>query len=571
MAFPSSKSCRLVGIIALLAGCTSSTDDPNPIASGGSVSAGGTDAVGGGGSGAGGSVSVTSDVGVVPAGRLNRTHYNNSVRDLLGTSLRPADGFPADELVLGFDVIAGVLRVQPEHVEKYLAAGEDLVAELLARPTTDPVRQRYFACDVTSGAECIGQVTKSLAQAAWRRPVTDAEIAPYVQAAIAQSSAEAGISVALRAVLTSSKFLFRWELDPNPEDAAPHLVSGYELATRLSYALWGTTPDAELLAAAADGSLQTPEGVLLQTRRLLSTGAGIGPLIETFAAQWLNVNQVATVTPDGGIFPSFDAELRASMMGETKEVIRDFWQNDVPVSQLFAADFTYVNARLAQHYGLAGVSGAGFQRVPLAGTTRGGLLTLGSFLTATSNPTRTSPVKRGYFVLDRLLCAAPPPPPADVDLNIDTGTGFEDLSVRERVAKHLEKGTTCFACHKIMDPIGLGLEHYDAIGAYRDADAFGPIDATGTLPSANGDVAFNGAKELAAYLAADERTLPCVVTKLMTYGLGRELRDLQLPYKDSVVTATKTGGGNFRAAIESLVQSDLFRTRRAAKADEVKP
>lgn len=571
MTFTFSKSCRLVGIIALLAGCTAETGGITPGgAPGGSGGIGGSMS-GGGGSGAGGSVSSTADIGFAPAGRLNRTHYNNTVRDLLGTSLRPADGFPADELVLGFDVIAGVLRVQPEHVEKYLAAGEELVAELMARPATDPVRQRYFACDVASGAACIGQVTKNLAQAAWRRPVTDAELAPYVQAATAQATAEAGISVALRAVLTSAKFLFRWELDPNPDDATAHLVNGYELATRLSYALWGTTPDAELLAAAANGSLQTPEGALAQTRRLLSTGASIGPLIESFAAQWLNVNQVGTVTPDAGLFPSFDAELRAAMMGETKELVRDFWQNDLPVSQLFSADFTYVNARLAQHYGIPGVTGAAFQRVPVAGSTRGGLLSLGSFLTATSNPTRTSPVKRGYFVLDRLLCSAPPPPPADVDLNIDTGTGFENLSVRERVAKHLEKGTTCFACHRIMDPIGLGLEHYDAIGTYRDADTFGPIDATGKLPSPNGEVAFNGAKELATFLAADERTLPCVVTKLMTYGLGRELQNLQEPFKESVVTATKTNGGNFRAAIESLVQSDLFRMRRAAKVEEVKP
>jgi hypothetical protein len=516
-------------------------------------------------------VSTTADLGVVPAGRLNRTHYNNSVRDLLGTSLRPADGFPADELVLGFDVIAGVLRVQPEHVEKYLAAAEELVAELMARPATDANRQRYFTCDLATGAACIGQVTKNLAQVAWRRPVTDAELAPYVALASAQATPEAGVTVALRAVLTSSKFLFRWELDPSPDDATAHLVSGYEVATRLSYALWGTTPDAALLAAAADGSLQTPEGVLAQARRLLTTGAGIGPLIDGFAAQWLNVNQVATVTPDPTLFPSFDATLRASMMGETKELVRDFWQNDLPVSQLFTADFTYVDARLAQHYGLPAPSGQGFARVAVAGTTRGGLLALGSFLTATSNPSRTSPVKRGYYVLDRLLCSAPPPPPAEVDLNIDTATGFENLSVRARVAKHLEKGSTCFGCHKIMDPIGLGLEHYDAVGAYRDADAFGPIDATGTLPGANGEVAFDGAKQLAAFLVADERTLPCVVSKIMTYGLGRELQGSQQAFKESVVSATKSGGGNFRAAFEALVQSDLFRMRRAAKPEEVKP
>lgn len=563
----------MVALVAA-AGCTADVGSgPGATtagAGGTSVNTAGTTGSSGGGSSNGGGAQA-SDVGVVPAGRLNRTQYANTVRDLLGTSLKPASSFPADDLVLGFDVIAGVLRVQPEHIEKYLAAGDALVGELLARPATDPLRARYISCDLASGAPCVTEVTRKLATAAWRRPVSDAELAPYVAAAQAQSSAEAGLSVALRAVLTSAKFLFRWELDPSPDDATPHLVSGFEMASRLSYAITSSTPDAELLAAAADGRLQTADGVLAQTKRLLSGPTGLDPLIDGFAAQWLNVNQVDAVVPNAVAFPSFDAALRASLIGETKAVVRDFWSNDLPVSRLFDADFTYVDARLAQHYGLSGVSGTGFQRVPTAGTTRGGLLTLGSFLTSTSNPTRTSPVKRGFYVLDRLLCSAPPPPPGDVDLNIDAGSGFETLSVRQRAAKHLEKGTSCFACHKVMDPIGLGLENYDAIGAYRQADAFGPIDATGTLPTETGEVAFNGARELAAQLAADARTLPCVVSKLMTFTLGRELRDPQEGFKLAIASATQQNGGHLRAAIEAIVVSDLFRMRRAATAAEVMP
>lgn len=549
-----------------MAGCASSG------AGGGSPPGVGGSSGSGGNSSLGGSVTTTpgdaGDIGAVPVARLNRTQYDNSVRDLLGTSLHPAEAFPADELVLGFDVIGGALRVQPEHVEKYLAASDTLVSELLARTPTDPLRQRYVTCDVASGAACIGQVTKNLAAAAWRRPVTDAEIAPYVTAAQAQTDAQAGLSVALRAVLTSAKFLFRWELDPNPEDSTPHLVSGHEMATRLSYALWSTTPDAELMAAAASGALQTPEGVLTQTRRLLDTGESLVPLVNTFGAQWLNVNQVNAVVPDVDAFPDFDADLRAAMVGETKELLREFLAQKLPVTRLFDADFTYVNARLAQHYGISGVPATGWHRVPTAGTTRGGLLTLGSYLTATSNPTRTSPVKRGYFVLDRLLCAAPPPPPADVDLNIDTGSGVEMLSVRERVALHQKKGTTCFACHQVMDAIGLGLENYDAIGAYRTMDSFGPIDATGTLPGASAETPFNGARELSALLATDTRTLPCVVKKLMTFTMGRELSTAQEPLEAAVASATAQAGGSLRAAIESIVVSDVFRMRRAATAQE---
>jgi len=371
-------------------------------------------------------------------------------------------------------------------------------------------------------------------------------------------------------VLTSSKFLFRWELDPNPDDTTPHPVNGYEMATRLSYALRSTTPDAELLQAAADGRLATAEGVLAQTRRLLDSGDGLVPFVNTFGAQWLNVNQVATVVPNPEAFPGFDDALRASMIVETKTWLHELMTTNVPVSRLFDADFTHVDARLASHYGLPAPA-QGWARVSTAGTTRGGLLTQGSYLTATSNPTRTSPVKRGYFVLDRLLCSAPPPPPADVNLNIDQGSGLEDLSVRQRVAKHLEKGTTCFACHQVMDPIGLGLESYDAIGVFRTADAYGAIDATGTLPAAEGPASFDGVRELSALLAKDARTLPCVVKKLMTFSLGRELEAQQAPLEQAVTSATAQNGGSLRAAIEAIVVSDIFRMRRPQGAAEVKP
>jgi hypothetical protein len=514
---------------------------------------------------------ASGDIGFAPVGRLNRTQYDNTVRDLLGTTQQPAQVFPSDELVLGFDAIASVQRVQPEHVEKYLAASDSLVTELLARAPTDPLRQRYVTCDVTAGAGCVGEVVKNLASAAWRRPVTEAEIAPYVSAAQAQASVAAGISVALRAVLTSAKFLFRWELDPNPEDAKPHALNGYEMATRLSYALRSTTPDAELSSAAADGRLATSDGVLAQARRLLDTEPGLVPFVNSFGAQWLNVNQVDAVTPNAQEFPSFDAELRASMIEETKQFLRELMSTNVPVSRLFDADFAYVNPRLAQHYGISPAPAQGWQRVATAGTSRGGLLTLGSYLTATSNPTRTSPVKRGYFVLDRLLCSAPPPPPADVSLNIDEGSGLENLPVRQRVAKHEEKGSTCYACHQVMDAIGLGLENYDAIGTYRAADSFGPIDATGTLPSGDAKVAFNGVRELSALLAKDPRTLPCVVKKLMTFSLGRELSSAQAPLEQAISTATLQNGGSLRAAIEAVVTSDIFRMRRAQAASEVAP
>lgn len=561
---------RGAALSALIAGCAAEPGNVTPASTPGGNAGSGAGLAGGAGVGNAGGPSTASDIGAPPMGRLNRTQYDNTVRDLLQTAQRPAaDGFPADELVLGFDTIASVLRVQPEHVEKYLAASELLVAELLARPATDPARAKYFTCDVSTGALCLGTVIRNLASAAWRRPATDAELAPYLAAAQAQPTPQLGLNVALRAVLTSVKFLYRLELDPNVESAEPHPVSGHELATRLSYAIWGTMPDAELRQAADSGALATPEGVLAQTRRLLDTGAGFTPLVDTFGAQWLNVNQVNAVTPDPTDFPGFDASLRASMIGEAKAFVREFLQGQHPVSQLLTADFAFVNGRLAQHYGIPGITGDAFQRVSTAGTTRGGLLRLGSFLTATSNPNRTSPVKRGYYVLDRLLCSAPPPPPADVNLNIDQGSGLEKLSVRERLAAHGKKGAACIACHRSMDPIGLGLENYDAVGTYRSADAFGPIDASSSLPGDPSPTAFNGPVELANLLANDQRMLPCVVQKLMTFTMGREIGPKQTPLKDAIAVTTQANGSNLRAAIETLVVSDIFRTRRAASAAEV--
>ena len=521
---------------------------------------------------AAGAAAASTDLGVPTVARLNRTQYDQTVRDLLHTELHPAaDGFPADELVLGFDTIASALRVQPEHVEKYLAAAEALVSEFLARPATDPVRARYFSCDVVSDGACLTTVLRNFASSAWRRPVSDAELAPYLAAVQAQKTVDLGLRVALCAVLSSANFLYRWEFDPDPERSEAHFLNGNELATRLSYALWGTLPDTELRRAADSGALATTDGILAQTRRLLDAGAGVTPLVDSFGAQWLNLNQLKVVTPDRGLFPAFDDALRSAMIGETKAYLHEFLHSALPVARLYDADFTFVNARLAEHYGMTGITGDALQRVP-AGSQRGGLLRLGSFLTSTSNPTRTSPVKRGYFVLDRLLCAAPPPPPPAVNLNIDQGSGLDGLSVRQRLLVHEQKGATCFNCHQVMDALGFALENYDFVGAYRDSDAFGPIDATSELPTqGGGSTSFDGAAELSALLATDERTLPCVVQKLLTFMLGREIGAAQEPAKADIVAHTRASGGSLRAVIEAIVVSDIFRKRRAASAAEVSP
>jgi hypothetical protein len=274
------------------------------------------------------------------------------------------------------------------------------------------------------------------------------------------------------------------------------------------------------------------------------------------------------------MFSAFNDTNRQAMIEESKQFLGDFLLGQRPVADMMTADFTYLNAGLAMLYGLPAVSGDSLQRVSTAGTNRLGMLTLGSFLAGTSNPTRTSPVKRGLYVLDRLLCSAPPPPPAGVNTNIDQGSGLENLSVRQRLAQHQMKGAACGACHKTMDAIGLGLENFDAIGRYRQSDEFGPIDATGSLPTSDGTgtVQFDGVSKLAQVLATDSRLLPCVVQKLLTFGVGRAFdRDADIPLRDELAAGAAVKGASLRAAIDAVILGEVFRSRRAASQAEVTP
>jgi hypothetical protein len=552
-------------------------DDPagNPGAAGtGTVSTGQAGATGSAGTsgttGAAGSSAGPLDIGFGPAARLNQRQYNNTIKDLLGSPLTPADTFPPDEQTLGFDVIAGVLRVQPEHVEKYIAAAHLIVDEFLARPATDPYKAKYLTCDYkTAGAACQTTILKAFTAKAWRRPVQDAELTPYLTLAAAQPTPEEGLNAALVAVLSSTKFVFRLEGDPDPNNTTPHRLTGHELATRLSYFLWSTMPDDALFAAADSGALLTDAGLDTQIGRMLGVTARARALVDTFGAQWLEVNRMQSVTPDGTMFAAFTPAVRQAMMDETKEFVWDFLSSDRPVGQMLTADFTYVNATLAQLYGLPATTGTALQKVTTGGTTkRAGLLTQGSYLAGTSNPTRTSPVKRGLYVLDRLLCAAPPPPPATVNLNIDQGSGLENLPLRARLAEHQKQGSSCIACHVTMDAIGLGMENYDAIGRYRTNDEFGAIDPAGVLPGPNSTkIPFAGVTEMAQALSMDARLVPCLVQKLMTFGVGREFGTKQGPLRDAV--AANAGSGTLRAAIAAVIKSDVFRSRRAATLAEV--
>jgi hypothetical protein len=295
-------------------------------------------------------------------------------------------------------------------------------------------------------------------------------------------------------------------------------------------------------------------------------------LANTFGAEWLDLGAVQIVTPDPKMFPAFNASVQSAMVEETERFVLDYISNGKTIPQMLSADFTWVNPTLAAYYGMPAVTGTDFVRVPVASANRtGGLLTMGSFLTGVSNPTRESPTKRGLYVLDRLLCSAPPPPPAGVNLSaIDTSN--TSMPIRARLAAHQQTGAGCAACHATMDSIGLGLENYDAIGRYRTMDSFGTIDASGKLPVlSGGTMDFDGVNQLASILAADPRFVPCVMQNMLTFSIGRDFSRDTTTWVAQLTQLAGGGTATLRGALETVVMSDAFRSRRAALATEVMP
>jgi Protein of unknown function (DUF1592)/Protein of unknown function (DUF1588)/Protein of unknown function (DUF1595)/Protein of unknown function (DUF1587)/Protein of unknown function (DUF1585) len=505
-------------------------------------------------------VESSTDPGLLTLRRLNKIEFDNTVRDLLGTSLRPGENFPPENLDEGFDVIGEALTIQPLHLELMEKAAADLASELIARPADDPYRQRILSCDAWSDAVCVQTILTDLANRAWRRPVETTEIESLAALIQHGSTPDEGLSLALQGVFLSPHFLYRVEIDPNPLASAPHALNPYELASRLSYLLWSSMPDDALFDAAKAGELQTDEQILAQLDRMLADAKSQG-FVSHFAGQWLNLRRVEQVNPDYETFPEFDLDLRTAMRIESESFFRAILDTDVPIAELLTAPYTFVNARLAEHYGLSGQFSEEFVRVSTEGSTRAGLLTQGSFLALTSNPTRTSPVKRGKWVLDQLLCEGPPPPPPGVETDLEA-VGEGELTTRERLELHRVQ-PSCAGCHVMMDPIGLSFENFDAVGAYRTEEGGAAIDASGLLPVGGETVAFQGPQELAQIISEDPRLVTCAVKKLVTYGVGRKVGKAERPMIESIVTGANERGNSLRDILSAVVTSHAFKTRRA--------
>ncbi|MCY4077134.1 MAG: DUF1592 domain-containing protein [Acidobacteria bacterium] len=416
----------------------------------------------------------------------------------------------------------------------------------------------------TAEAACAERILAGLARRAYRGLGADADVRELVgfhEAGRAAGGFEAGIETALWRLLASPKFLFRFEFDP--PDAAPgdaYPLGDLELASRLSFFLWSSIPDEPLLAAAERGELRRPGGLERQVRRMLADPRAAA-LVDNFAGQWLYLRNLQHIVPEPRRFRNFDNNLRRAFRRETELLFASIVAEDRSVLELLDADYTFVNERLARHYGIPGVRGSHFRRVAVTDEHRRGLLGHGSILTVTSYANRTSPVLRGKWVLENLLGAPPPPPPADVpDLPEEDGSG-PGLTMRERLAAH-RANPVCASCHATMDPIGFGLENFDAVGAWRQSEHGAPIDASGTLP--NG-AAFEGPAELrAALLARPETFVRALTAKLATYALGRGVEPFDAPAIRAILAEAADSGYTFSSLVLGIARSVPFRMREAA-------
>jgi mono/diheme cytochrome c family protein len=429
-------------------------------------------------------------------------------------------------------------------------------------PGETPSRRRIFTCRPTAAEEttCAKTILTTLGSRAYRRPMTRAEsdrLMTLYRTGREQGGFEKGIEFGLRGILANPKFVYRAERDPGTvTPGSTYRIDDYELASRLSFFLWSSIPDDELMSVAGRGRLRDAVVLEAQVRRMLKDPRAES-LVKNFAGQWLQLRNLRSASPDREEFPDFDDNLRRSFQRETELFFDSIIRENRSVVDLLTADYTFVDERLAKHYGIAGVYGSHFRRVKLVDDARRGLLGQGSVLTITSHGNRTSPVVRGKWVLDNLLGTPPPPPPPNVP-PLDEGEGVAPKAMRERMEQH-RRSPACANCHKIMDPIGLALENFDAVGAWRTVDSGTPIDASGQLSDGT---AIDGPVSLRnALLRRREVFVRTVTEKLLTYALGRSVDFSDMPTVRSIVREAGRDEYRWSSIVLGVVTSAPFQVR----------
>jgi mono/diheme cytochrome c family protein len=436
-----------------------------------------------------------------------------------------------------------------------------------------PSRRRIFPCrpaNANDELSCAKNILSGLARRAYRRPVTEKDIETllsFYQSGRNKGSFEAGIENSLRLILASPKFLFRSEPDPASQTAgSAYRVSDLELASRLSFFLWSSIPDDELLNAASQGKLRDLAGLEKQVRRMLADPKAQA-LVNNFAGQWLFLRNLQSVAPNEDDFPNFDDTLRQSFRKETELFFESIIREDHNVLDLLNANYTFVNERLAKHYGIPNIYGSQFRRVAVTDENRRGLLGQGSVLTVTSQPNRTSPVLRGKWILENILGTPPPAPPPNVPPLKENEDGSKALSVRALLEKHREN-PTCATCHKIMDPLGFSLDNFDAVGQWRSKEAGAPIDASGQLADGtkvDGPVALRQ-----ALMKHPEQFVRTITEKLLTYGLGRGLEYYDMPTVRMIEQDAAKSNYRFSALILGVIKSSPFQMKKVAVTTEAR-
>lgn len=495
-----------------------------------------------------------------PLRRLTRFEYNNTVRDLFRTTATPANAFPPDEVSDGFNNNAVLLTVSSLHAEKYMEAAETLAAEAVTKLST------LHPCDIAALGDqaCAEQFARDFGRKAYRRNLESEDVAALMTAYAAGQSHEKGIEVMVRAMLQSPHFLYRVEFtgSETPGNGMVRLNS-YETASRLSYLIWGSTPDDTLLAAAEANELSTPQQVADAARRMLQDERAKRGVAE-FYRQWAGLTRLDIINKDTAAFPLWGADMRSAMDAEsTALVTHTVWGETPTLANLLTAPVGLARGPLAELYGVEATDTI----VDLPANQRAGILTLPAFLAVQAHPDQTAPVLRGKFVYKKLLCRDISPPPAELMDRITVPEVTEDSTARERFSAH-SQDAVCAACHQYLDPPGFALENYDALGAYRTMENNKPIDATGQFVGTRDiNEPFDGVIEMAALLARSEQVQDCVTRQWMTYALGRGIEQGDTCSVAPVQEAFTKSGGNLADLVVQLTQSEAFLYRRASSAE----
>jgi hypothetical protein len=480
---------------------------------------------------------------------------------------------PVEQTLADTQIGSGVSGITTlPHLREFAVVGPSRVTGVSETPS----RRRVFTCRPLSAHEeiaCATKIITSLATQAYRRPLTAEDVnglLTFYKTEREQGNFEAGIRTSLQAMLASPHFIFRLEEAPSAlRPGQAYQLNGLDLASRLSFFLWGTGPDSELIAAANRGALATPAGLEQQARRMLADPRAAA-LSTRFAAQWLRLQDLEKIHPDARLYPQFDATLADAMRRETELLFESIVRDDRDVLDLLSADYTFVNERLARHYGIANVTGPAFRRVSIADPNRRGLFGHASILTMTSVADRTSPVLRGKWVLEVLIGMAPPPPPPNIPALEETkdSQGSRLLSVRERMEEHRSK-PACQSCHRVIDPIGLALENFDVVGMWRIRDGGTPVDASGTLY--DGTVLSGPTGLRAAMLRHKDVVLRTFTENLMAYSLGRRLEYFDMPLVRRIVRDAARDRNRFSSFVTGIVKSPAFRMSRMPENTTVDP